>query len=382
MDIKNILLAINVRWWNAEAAYALNVARGLLAMDLPVWVIVNKNSPVHQKALEYNVPVLTDIDLDSYSPIRQWQNFRKIGRFVEKHNIDVINSFKSNGSFLFNLIRIQRPALTYIKTRGEARPPKYHFLNDYFYGKKSCDGIIAAGDQVKNWISKLKIGAQNIQTIYFGDPGLNKTSLAESAVVRSRLNIPGDTPVFALLGRTQKVKGHQILLNAINQLPNRNFHLLFLVKDLDEFPGELQAIRDFIDANDLTDQVTILGFQKNLPEVLSCVNLGIIPSIASEVNCRVAVEFFSMGIPVIAFPTGSLPDIIQHQKTGYLCFEGNEAELALGIQWTLDNKGLWPELGKNAHQSYMDNFTLERLAKMTLEFYQFCFSDKNRINQE
>ena len=376
MDTDNILLAINVRWWNAEAAYALNVARGLKAMGSSVWVIVNEYSPVHRKALEYDIPVLTEIHLDSNSPWRQWQNYRKIAEFINIKNISVINSFKSNGSVIFNLLRIQRPALTYIKTRGEARPPKYHFLNNYFYGTMACDGIIAVGTQVEAWIKRLKIGAQNIQIIYFGDSSPVNSLEDDSASLRSNLKISEGIPVMALLGRTQHIKGHLTLLRAITRIQQFTFHLLFLVKNLDEFPDELRTIKRYIEEHNLTDRVSILGFQKNLPETLKCVDIGLIPSLSSEVNCRVAVEFFSLGIPIVAFPTGSLPDIIQHQENGYLCTEKNEESLLMGLQWMLENQALLPTLGANAQNTYIENYTLEILAEKTLEFYRFCMSRK------
>ena len=372
MEIKNVLIAINVRWWNAEAAYALNVARGLTESGSAVWVIVNRDSPVHLRAQEYGIPVLTHIWLDSMSPIRQWLNYRQLSRFVEDKNITIINSFKSNGSFIFNLIRLKRPFLTYIRTRGEARPPKNHFLNSFSYGKKACDGIIAAGDQVKRWLYRLNLADQNIHTIHYGDSALIKKSNVDAAAIRSRLQINDDALVLALLGRAQRVKGHLIMLSALAKMSTHNIHLLFLVKDLDEFPEELQSINEFITHHGLKDQVTILGFQEDLHEILSCVDFGVIPSTDSEVNCRVAVEFFSLGIPVMAFPTGSLPELISHKTNGYLCAEKSEQELIRAIQWILDNRFALPNLGTNARKSYQDNYTLEQLAKKTLEFYRIC----------
>lgn len=377
MNTNNFLLAINVRWWNAEAAYAVNVARGLMAAGSSVWVIVNQNSPVHHKALEYDIPVITDIHLDSKSPHRQWQNYRKISEIIDKNEISVINSFKSNGSIVFNLLRMRKPELVYIRTRGEARPPKYHFLNDFFYGKRTCDGIIAVGNLVKQWIRQLNIDDQNIQTIYYGDSAPMSSLENDSASPAKRLQIPEDRLVMALLGRTQHVKGHLSLLKAITRFPTIDFQILFLVKDLEEYPDELRTIEQFIEDHHLKTHVTILGFQENLPEVLTCVDIGLIPSLSSEVNCRVAVEFYSQGIPIIAFPTGSLPEVVQHQKTGYLCAEKNEESLAKGLQWVLENQELLPTLSHNARNLYLENYTLEILAEKTLEFYQSCASQKN-----
>ena len=145
MSISRILLSINVRWWNAEAAYALNLARGLKDRGCQVWMIVNPQSPVHKKAEEFGIPVITDIDLDSISPLSHMSNLFKLLNYVDSFNIQLINSFKSNGSFLFSLVRRLRRHVCYVKTRGEARPPRRNMANRYLYGKRGCDGLIAVG---------------------------------------------------------------------------------------------------------------------------------------------------------------------------------------------------------------------------------------------
>ena len=98
--------------------------------------------------------------------------------------------------------------------------------------------------------------------------------------------------------------------------------------------------------------------------------MGVIPSLASEVNCRVAVEFFSSSIPVVAFPTGTLPDLIQHQVNGCLCAEKTAEELSEKLNWILADESRRIKTGQAALQSYQNEFTLEKLAQKTLEFYR------------
>ena len=177
---QGIIITINVRWWNAEAAYAINLTRALTSRGNKIWLLVNKDSPVHIKALDYNIPVITDIELDSFSLIKQLSNLRKILKYIDLYKIQIIHSFKSNGSFLFSIARYLRPQLIHIRTRGEARPPKNHFLNRLSYEKKSCDGVIAVGNIVKTGINKLNAKIDQFETIYYGDspvpykPDLNR----------------------------------------------------------------------------------------------------------------------------------------------------------------------------------------------------------------
>ncbi len=370
----NVLLAINVRWWNAEAAYAINLARGLVSQGVKVHIIVNPASPVHQRAERYGLNTVTSILLDSHSPIAQYNNLKKLLSIIDEHNIELINSFKSNGAVLFSIARRYRPGLTYIKTRGVAAPPKNHFINRLLYDRRSCDGIITVGSPVYQWIRELlgSTSQQHVKTIYYGDSAVNQTNSEKNQNQVAGFTPPDDNKVFALVGRTQEVKGHLLLLQALKKVEKAPIHVLFLVKDLEEFPHVLKEIEEFIEINQLKNKVTILGFQKHLGNILKLVHCGVIPSLASEVNCRVCVEFFSLGIPVIAFPTGTLPDIISHRRNGFLCKEKSIFELVKAMNWALDDTVEFDKAKQGALKDYREKYTLENLAAETLAFYQYC----------
>jgi glycosyltransferase involved in cell wall biosynthesis len=373
-EIQRVLLSINSRWWNAEAAYAINLARGLRQQGVSVWIVVNINSPAHREAVKHNIPVIDSIKLDSFSPLTHWRNYRKLQRIIEEKRIQIINSFKSNGSFLFSAIKQRKPSVVYIKTRGEARPPKRNFLNRYLYGKGACDGIITVGSEVDQWIQEVTQSGKAVpkRIVYYSCPSLSRHSETEARRWRKEMKIPRNNTVLGLIGRTQRVKGHLISLKALKLMESDSLTLLFLVKDLAEFPDELTEIKDYISENNLRDRVVILGFQKELNLPVSSIDIGLIPSLASEVNCRVAVEFFSMGIPVVAFPTGSLPDVIEHKKNGYVCREKSEQCLAKGIKWMIDHPAEYRQLAKQARLDYKNSYTLDQLAENTIEFYRFC----------
>ncbi len=376
MSIDRVLFAINVRWWNAEAAYALNLARGLKEQGVQVWLIVNPGSPAHDKALQEGLGVITNIALDSHNPVIQLKNLKRILFHIDHKKIQLINSFKSNGAFLFSIARYLRPGLSYIKTRGIAFPPKNNFMNQYLYGPKCCDGIITVGSPVRSWMEELLGGnqSQKITTVYYGDTPVSQSLESSTESLRAKHNISEEAFVLALLGRTQQVKGHLILLEAIRLLADPKFHIIFLIKDREEFPEELKEIELFISSNNLENQVTTLGFQKDLGSILSLVNCGVIPSTASEVNCRVCVEFFSLGIPVVSFPTGTLPDIVTHKKNGYLCGEKSAFELAKAIKWIHEDEVKYVKLGKNALNDYHRKYSLEIFTSETLAFYETCLS--------
>ena len=50
---------------------------------------------------------------------------------------------------------------------------------------------------------------------------------------------------------------------------------------------------------------------------------------------NIGVEAHACATPVVAFHTGGLPDIVDHQRTGYLAKAFDTEDLAHGIAWVL-----------------------------------------------
>lgn len=87
----------------------------------------------------------------------------------------------------------------------------------------------------------------------------------------------------------------------------------------------------------------------------------LVPSLIAETSSLVAMEALACGTPVIAFPSGALPEIIEHGKTGFLV--NNETEMADAIEAA---RGLAPETCRHAART---RFSLERMVERYLEVY-------------
>ncbi|SDI33212.1 glycosyltransferase family 4 protein [Mucilaginibacter sp. P25] len=93
----------------------------------------------------------------------------------------------------------------------------------------------------------------------------------------------------------------------------------------------------------------------------------LIPSLEDNLPYTV-MESLSCGTPVIAFTTGGIPDMVQHQHSGYLATYRSSESFTDGMEWIIKH----PErdkLNQQARQTIMDSFSEEVIAKKHIEVY-------------
>ncbi len=95
----------------------------------------------------------------------------------------------------------------------------------------------------------------------------------------------------------------------------------------------------------------------------------VVPSLAYEGFPRAVVEAFACGLPVIASRRGSLPDLIEHGRTGLLFEPGSSDALAEQLLWADTHPGELREMGRRARAEYETRYTPEVNYRQLLRIY-------------
>jgi len=82
----------------------------------------------------------------------------------------------------------------------------------------------------------------------------------------------------------------------------------------------------------------------SLRALYSAADAMVIPSRQDNLP-NTGVEAHACATPVMAFNTGGLPDIVEHQRTGYLAKAFDTEDLAHGIAWVLAQRATGPTGG-------------------------------------
>lgn len=174
--------------------------------------------------------------------------------------------------------------------------------------------------------------------------------------VRRELGLPDlDTPILLFVGRIERLKGLDTLLEAVavvsRTCTGRKLRVLIVGGggQTPEENAELRRIWDLHRELNLEDQVEFVGSkpQEMLPLYYSAADITVMPSHYESFG-MVAVESMASGTPVIASNVGGLSQTVQNGTTGYLVPEENHFALAEQVHALLKNPELRHEMGQRA----------------------------------
>ena len=124
--------------------------------------------------------------------------------------------------------------------------------------------------------------------------------------------------------------------------------------DLDVPMHRIGKLRDIVSLNLLysaCDVFVLPALQDNLPNTL--------------------MEALACGTPCVAFDTGGVGDLLQHQENGYLAQLADTADLLQGIKWSLAQEW-WPD---RIHQQVVKRYAAARISEQYIELYKSILGD-------
>jgi len=173
------------------------------------------------------------------------------------------------------------------------------------------------------------------------------------------------------VGRLEYVKGVDVLLEAFACLPD-NCKLLIAGdgsqrKALETLAGRLQV----------HDRVEFLGFRTDVQRLMTSVDCVVLPS-RWEGLPMVLLEAMAVGAPVVASAVGGIPEIVEHEVTGWLVPPEDPMRLAYALKGVLKDRAKSHYVGEKARKRIIESYSVETVAKRTISLYWEVLHDKSR----
>jgi len=363
----NVLLAANVRWWNAEAAYAWEKGVGLRLRGHKVFFLGLPGSPLIERASKESFEVVASDDLNSLNPLRWPAGVARLREAVRRRGIDVVDVHRSEGFALWALA-VRGSGAVLVRTRGDMRKPRRDPLNRilHVYG---CHGLAASGKRVAEEMAEaFNLDPSQVEVIHYGVDAVH-FSPGDGTDLRREWAVGPEDFLTGMVGRIDRVKGLGNFLQAASLAGKNRPCARFLVAVKEDHP-DLPTYRDMIEKLGLDERLIVLGYRRDIERVYRALDAVVVASLGSEANCRVTLEAMASGIPVVATGVGVIPEVVEDGTCGYLVEAGEVHPLVEAIEDLIDNPGLARDMGMAARKRVEEHFTRQIFAARTEAFYR------------
>lgn len=348
--------------------HMLDLALGLRAEGVEVRLACPCPSVLAQRATEEGLPVMN-------IPMRGGAAIRVLARLLKTGAVDLVHAHNGRTALL---------AAVAVRLAGRGRAvATQHFLEPAHLARRGVKAFLSrmAHRWVERQMSRLiaiseaaKAGMlargegteEKISVVPNGMPHPEPAQMPSPESMRAELGLePGATLIVAV-ARLEREKNLETLVAAMKLVAMSEPAAVCVIAGAG---SQEAALRSQIAIGGLGRTVKLLGFRTDTLALMRAGDLFVLPS-AREPFGLVLIEAMSVGKPVIATGAGGPLEIVVPGETGLLVAPADAHEMAAAIVALARDPELRQRMGDAGHARFVAHFTVERMARATIEAYE------------
>ncbi len=228
-----------------------------------------------------------------------------------------------------------------------------------------CDSsIIISRHDYRQALSMLFIPKRKFALIPLGIPNGNLKYLPKTKA-ETGLNLkPSKNTRIGTIAEFTKNKGLDYLLDAINILKGQKLEVVIIGDG-----EEKKRIEKRIDEENLKESISTCGFVPHAAKYIKAFDIFVLPSLKEGLPYTI-LEAMNAGVPVVASSVGGIPDLIEHEKSGFLAIPANPQSLADALGKLVDDIKTRNKFGKISKQRALEKFSFSAMLSRTIALYQ------------
>ena len=171
--------------------------------------------------------------------------------------------------------------------------------------------------------------------------------------------------IFAIIANLIPYKGHADLIKACSRIELRNWKLLVIGEDRNDFKKTL--IEETINYS-IENNVLFTGLLDDVPQYLHDIDF-IINTSYEEGSSNALLESTAMGLPVVAYDINSNKEFVEHNKNGFLVKLGNIDKLTYFIEKLIKSRRRI-KMGNHSKYIFNKKFNSNKSIKQYKSIYE------------
>ena len=297
------------------------------------------------------------------------RNLKAVASFLKEKDVQVVHIHVASGASFY------RKSIFVQLSRWRGLPVILHVHGadfDSFYNNSSttakkyirnifssCSLVLVLSNIWKEFFVK-NITDKNVAVLHNG---------VYTQVFSSCVTIPDNLNHFLFLGRLGQRKGIYDLLQAIDDLVNKEKYnnLLFLLAG----DGEIEQVKTIVANKGLQENVQLLGWvgEKEKLQYLKQTDTMILPSYNEGLPMSI-LEAMAAGKIIISGRVGGIPDLVTEGENGFLITPGDVESLKQHIRYVISHPHEMVQMAQNNKAKIAADYNLEKLNSWLFKIYE------------
>lgn len=222
-----------------------------------------------------------------------------------------------------------------------------------------ADRIIGVSTYVSR--KQVEVGLIEERRVRTVSNGIDPGDILSVGVPEPSIPVAVGRPYIAAACRAQPYKGIQHLLRAydlaMSELAPGLRPALVYAGDGPHMP----VLREIASGLAFKDDIIFTGYRHDARAITKGGLISVQPSVWPEAFGLAVLEAMAFGRPVIGSAVGGIPDMIDHERTGFLVPPGDERALADALIRLVTDDSLRQRLGAAAKERALTEFTYDKL---------------------
>ncbi len=290
---------------------------------------------------------------------------RLAGHF-RRESVQVVNTHSSRDGWMGGIAgRLARVPLIIRSRHIEVDYPNRRTSRVAFHHLP--DAVITTSARIsRRLVDELGLDPDRVVTVPTGID-LQEFSPRPTGTLRKELGLSSAVNLVGMISVLRSWKGHEYFLAAAQQLLEQRETAQFLIAG--DGPGRATLQRR-LEEPQFKGRVHWLGHREDVANVLSSLDVVVLPSTAHEGIPQILLQAQAMERAVVASRVGGIPEIVADGETGLLVDARQPDQLAERIRELLHNPGMRDRLGRQARGRVVREHSLETMCGRLEAVYQ------------
>lgn len=222
-------------------------------------------------------------------------------------------------------------------------------LNSFMWNKivnNKVSTIVAISNFIKSEIEKYGRDSKNDCVIY-NYPPTRKLQNNDKLYFRHDSSLK-----IGYLGRIDNDKGCHILIDAvINMLNNDKDVSLYIAGSISVSPEYYKEIHNNVKYSGYENRIKFINEINNVVSFFENIDVLCVPTLVQEALGNVILEAKQNRTPVVVFPSGGMPEIIEHGVDGFICTDKTSKSIVEIMNLYCEDKNLIELQSTNSYLS-------------------------------